>query len=228
MHVAGLMPTFSHLMNIMTDSYTYKRLNPDTEHSCIYNSNRARLKMPAYGRVVQDMVEYALTLEDPNERQRYAEAIADVMIELKPELKDEQDYRQKIWNHLAYIADYKLDIQYPCEIMKEDAEHQHPCHLTYPKKSIFFRHYGRLVEQAVDILKDMPEGEERDALVKLVGNRMKRNLADWKGDGVDDRKVAHDIAFYTEGKVNPDFSQPGQQLMPIGENRFRTRKNKQR
>ena len=74
----------------------------------------------------------------------------------------------------------------------------------------------------------MPEGEERDALVKLVGNRMKRNLADWKGDGVDDRKVAHDIAFYTEGKVNPDFSQPGQQLMPIGENRFRTRKNKQR
>lgn len=72
----------------------------------------------------------------------------------------------------------------------------------------------------------MPEGAERDALTRLIGNRMKRNLADWKGDGVQDSKVAHDISFYTEGKVEPDFQSQGNGLMHIGENRFRTRKNK--
>ena len=72
----------------------------------------------------------------------------------------------------------------------------------------------------------MPEGPERDRLTRLIGNRMKRNLADWKGDGIQDSKVAHDIAYYTEGRVEPDFLSPGKELMHIGENRFRTRKNK--
>ena len=72
----------------------------------------------------------------------------------------------------------------------------------------------------------MPDGQEKEAFIRLVANRMKRNLADWKGDGVQDSKVARDIAFYTEGKVQPNFSTPGEELMTIGENRFRTRKNK--
>ena len=72
----------------------------------------------------------------------------------------------------------------------------------------------------------MTDEEEKKTLTRLVANRMKRNLADWKGDGVQDAKVARDIAYYTEGKVQPDFSQPGEELIQIGENRFRTRKNK--
>ena len=88
------------------------------------------------------------------------------------------------------------------------------------------RHYGRLIEQAIAHAEDMPEGEERDAFVRLVGNRMKRNLADWKGDGVEDTKVARDIAYYTDGRVEPDFNSPQNKLMQIGDNRFRTRKNK--
>lgn len=101
-----------------------------------------------------------------------------------------------------------------------------PSKLSYPKGNIRFRHYGRLIERAMNELKDMENGYEQEELVRLLANRMKRNLADWKGDGIEDSKVARDIAYYTNGKVEPDFSQPGQQLMQIGENSFRTRKNK--
>ena len=175
---------------------------------------------------VSYMVDYALTLTDREERQHYAEAIVGVMVGLNPKMKDVTDYQHKIWDHLAYMADYKLDIDYPFEITEHRDGMKKPEKLSYPKGHIRFRHYGRLVERAMEELKTMPEGSERDELTRLIANRMKRNLADWKGDGVEDTKVARDIAFYTEGHVHPDFEEPGQQLMQIGENRFRTRRNK--
>lgn len=209
-----------------TFSYEITNPHPDKNQKPDYNSTREKLKLPEYGRLVQDMVDYALTIEDKRERQAYAEAIVQVMSGLNPKMSDVPDFQHKIWDHLALMADYKLDIDYPFEITKQEGKHNHPSKLSYPKSHIRFRHYGRLIEKAIDNLNKMEEGEERNEYVRLLANRMKRNLADWKGDGVQDSKVARDIAFYTDGKVEPDFSEPGKQLMKIGENRFRTRKNK--
>ncbi len=191
-----------------------------------YNSTREKLKLPEFGRHVQDMVEHALTIADRDERLRYAEAIVQVMAGVSPKTRSMPDYRQKLWDYLAYLSDYRLDIDYPCEITRQDAAAR-PARLVYPGGPVRLRHYGRLIEQAIAHAEDMPEGEERDAFVRLVGNRMKRNLADWKGDGVQDAKVARDIAHYTEGKIVPDFdSENGRPLMHVTEVRPRTRKVK--
>lgn len=204
----------------------YSMPHPTTHETLEYNSTRATLKLPEYGRLVQNMIEYAITIKDKDERQLYAEAIANVMIGLNPKMKDVPDYQHKIWDHLAYIANYQLDIDYPFEITEHKGERVKPEKLSYPKGNIRFRHYGRLLERAISQLKQTADGPERDELIRLIANRMKRNLADWKGDGVQDTKVARDISFYTEGEIQPDFSIPGNELMQIGENRFRTRQNK--
>lgn len=211
------------MVNVM--KYDDMTLHPVKGQSVEYNSTREALKMPEYGRLVQDMVEYALTIADKAERQQYAETIVAVMTGLNPKMKDVSDYRHKLWDHLAYISGYQLDIDYPFEIEKKDVL-KRPQKLSYPKGNIRFRHYGRLIEKALNDLQNVEDDAERDALVQLIGNRMKRNLADWKGDGVEDSKVARDIAYYTEGKVQPDFTQKGKKLMQIGDSRFRTRKNK--
>lgn len=191
-----------------------------------YNATRVALKLPEYGRFVQQMVDYALTIQDREERQHYAEAIADVMIGLSPKMKDVPDFQHKIWDHLAYLSNYELDIDYPFDVRRFDRQSAKPAKLSYPKRNIRYRHYGHLIEKAMTELEQMEEGKERDNMVRLLANRMKRNLADWKGDGIDDAKVAHDIATYTNGKVNPDFTLAGEELMQVGENNFRTRKNK--
>ena len=211
------------MVNVM--KYDDMTLHPVKGQSVEYNSTREALKMPEYGRLVQDMVEYAQTIADKAERQQYAETIIAVMTGLNPKMKDVSDYRHKLWDHLAYISGYQLDIDYPFEIEKKDVL-KRPQKLSYPKGNIRFRHYGRLIEKALNDLQNVEDDAERDALVQLIGNRMKRNLADWKGDGVEDSKVARDIAYYTEGKVQPDFTQKGKKLMQIGDSRFRTRKNK--
>ncbi len=190
-----------------------------------YNSTLPQLKMPEYGRMVQEMVDYAVQLPTKDERQAFAQVIAEVMMNLNPKQKEVADYQHKIWDHLAWLSNYQLDIDYPFEVTQAK-ERIKPGKLSYPKTGIRLRHYGRLIERAMDDLKEMPEGAERDAYVRLVANRMKRNLADWKGDGVEDTKVARDIAYYTDGRVEPDFNSPQSKLMQIGDNRFRTRKNK--
>ncbi|MCI6294247.1 MAG: DUF4290 domain-containing protein [Bacteroidales bacterium] len=191
-----------------------------------YNSTQSALKLPEYGRMIQHMVDYALTIENKEERQRYAEAIATIMLGLNPKMKEVPGFKHKVWDHLAYMSDYKLDINYPFEISKKAIRQETPNKLPYPKGEIRFRHYGRLLEQALNQLTEMEANSSRENLTRLIANRMKRNLADWKGDGIQDAKVAHDIAMYTNGKVAPDFQREGQELMHIGENRFRTRKNK--
>lgn len=191
-----------------------------------YNSTRSKLKLPEYGRLVQNMVDYAITIESKRERQAYARAIVQVMIGLHPKMKDEPDFRHKIWDHLALISNYKLDIDYPFKISNHDNDSNHPNKIDYPKAHIHFRHYGQLLEKALEELKEMPEGKERDEFIRIIANRMKRNLADWKGDGIQDEKVARDIEFYTDGKIKPDFSKKSNKLIKISDNRFRTRKNK--
>ena len=166
-----------------------------------YNTTEEHLRLPAYGRLVQNMVNEAIQIEDPQERQAKAETIVRVMGTLVPEIKASPNYKQTLWNHLAYMSNYQLDVQYPCDIEKEDQTLK-PHKLSYPGHRIRFRHYGHLVEEALNTLKTITEDEpRRQQLIRLAVLRMKRNLADWKGDGIEDDKVARDIALYTDGTV---------------------------
>ena len=211
---------------MMESTYEPTIPTPKSAKRIEYNSTRKKLQFAEYGRLVQNMIEYAMTIENKEERQIYAEAIVQVMMGVNPKMKDVLDYQHKIWDHLALISNYQLDIDYPFEIVKHDDKPISPRKLAYPKGHIHFKHYGRLIEKAMKNLEEMPDDKNREDLIQVLGNRMKRNLADWKGDGIEDAKVARDIAYYTHGAVQPDFSSKNKQLIQIGENKFRTRKNK--
>lgn len=161
--------------------------------------------MPEYGRGIQNMVDYALTLTDRDERQRCAQTIVSIMGNMFPHLRDVPDFKHKLWDHLAVMADYRLDIDYPYEITRAEQLTKKPQPMIYPMKRIRYRHYGYLLETLLKKLKDMPEGEEREALTQLVADQMKRSLFNWNKDAMDDEKIAADVAAYTGGKVKLDL-----------------------
>ena len=101
--------------------------------------------MPEYGRAVQKMVDHAITIEDRAERQRCANTIIAVMGNMYPQLRDMPDFKHKLWDHLAVMADFKLDIDYPYEVIKPEEFHVAPQHLSYRSSEIRNRHYGRIV-----------------------------------------------------------------------------------
>ena len=164
-----------------------------------YNTKQKRLPLPEYGRSVQKMVDHALTIEDRKERQQCAETIVRIMKSMFPDLPD---HERKLWDHLAIMSDFKLDIDYPCEVIKPEEFHVAPEHLSYRNSEIRNRHSGRIVEEMIAHALTLEEGEEKSRFVELILIQMKKNYIAWNKDGVEDKRIIEDLRLYTKGAID--------------------------
>lgn len=162
--------------------------------------------MPEYGRGIQNMVNHALTLKTKAERQHCANTIVRIMGNMFPHLRDIPDFKHKLWDHLAAMADYQLDIDYPYEVTVADKAGVKPRPMPYPMKRIRSRHYGYLLESLVKHVKDMEPGRERDELTQLAAHQMKRDLYGWNKDAMDNDKVIADLESYVGHEINLDMN----------------------
>lgn len=166
-----------------------------------YNTERKRLVMPEYGRSIQQMIDHALTIEDREERLCCAKTIVRLMEGFQEHHGEQEDLQQKLWNHLAAMSNYQLDIDYPVKIERHESSDDMRERISYPQKTIKRRHYGAIVEEAAGKLSEMEDEAERKVLAVMVANQMKRDLASWNRDVMDDEKVLDDLAEYTKGNV---------------------------
>jgi len=165
-----------------------------------YNTSREPLQMSEYGRSIQEMVNYCKTIKDRDERTDCAYTIVGIMSTMTEQSGNAEDFQLKLWNHLARISKYELDIDYPVEIERFDEE-QKMYKVAYPQKPIRRRHYGRILEELTQKITEVEDPEEREVLAQQVANQMKRSLAYWDIDVMSDGKVVDDLADYTKGKV---------------------------
>ena len=170
-----------------------------------YNTQRERLVLPEYGREIQEMVDYAQTIADKEERQHCAETIVAIMDRMSPQNRENPDYKRKLWDHLAIMSNFQLDIDWPYDISGATQIAHKPEPLGYPMTAIPVRHYGKMMFELFEKLKNMPEGEERDELVRQTANQMKRNLHQWSNGSTDDEKIASDLARFTDGIIQLDL-----------------------
>ena len=170
-----------------------------------YNTQRERIKLNEYGREIQQMVDYCVSIPDREERQVCAEAIIDTMRKMNPSDQNINDRMQTLWDHLALMSDFKLDIDYPVEITTAEQMASKPEPVAYPNTRIPVRHYGRALFELFETLKTMQPGEERDTLVRMTANQMKRCLLLWGHGNGDDEKVADDLARFTDGVIQLDL-----------------------
>jgi hypothetical protein len=73
-----------------------------------YNTDLTPLIISEYGRNIQKMVDFAITVQDREERNRVARAIIDIMGQLNPHLRDVNDFKHKLWDHLFVISKFQL------------------------------------------------------------------------------------------------------------------------
>ena len=170
-----------------------------------YNTQREKLVLPEYGREVQSMVDYAVALPTKAERQSCANAIIAIMRRMFSQSADAEGFERKLWDHLAMMSNFKLDIDYPFDVTEAQTILSKPEPMTYPMNNIPVRHYGKMMFELFDKLKTIPEVPDRDALVRMVANQMKRDLMVWGHGSSDDEKVASDLAYFTDGKVQLDL-----------------------
>lgn len=167
-----------------------------------YNTQRKQLVLPEYGRIIQQMVDHCLTIQDKSERTQCAHSIVAAMANLFPSQRNSEGFRQKLWDHLAIMSDFKLDIDYPVEIVAPDAISDTPVKLSYGAEvSLRRRQYGRNIEQMINIATDMPAGEEKDALIMLLANQMKKVMVAAENENADDEKIFKDLREMSDGAL---------------------------
>ena len=118
-----------------------------------------------------------------------------------PLLRDLPDFKHKLWDHLAIMADFKLDIDYPYEVVKPSTLTDKPAQIPYPTGRIRYRHYGYFLEELIKKVLEMPEGEEKAQLIHLIAIQMRKNFITWNKDSVEIQKLISDLANYTNGAI---------------------------
>lgn len=173
----------------------------DKVHDLEYNTARPKMHIPEYGRNVQKMVDHAVGLKTKEERNKVAEAIIKVMGELNPQLRDVEEYKPKLWTHLFIMSDFQLDVDSPYPLPTREALAGKPNKVNYPQTPIKIGHYGKTVELLIDKAVEMPEGGEREALVKTIASMMKRFHLTFNSSSVEDQVILNHLTKLSNGKI---------------------------
>ncbi|NOX48820.1 MAG: DUF4290 domain-containing protein [Chlorobi bacterium] len=166
-----------------------------------YNTTREGLNIKEYGRNVQKLVQYALTIEDREKRTAFAKLIVQIMGTLNPQANNAGDFRHKLWDHLYVISEYQLDVDGPYPPpSKEDIEAKAP-KLEYQKNNIRYKVYGSNMEKIIAKAIEFEEGPEKEALIKTIANHLKKSYLNWNRDSVNDDLIFEHLEVLSDGKL---------------------------
>jgi len=166
-----------------------------------YNTTRNYLIIREYGRHIQKMVEYIQTIEDPEKRQRNAQVVIELMGVLNPHLKNVEDFRHKLWDHLFLISDFSLDVQSPYPIPTREKLKARPAPLPYPKRHPKFSHLGKNLELIINKALNEPNEEKRLGFANAIAYYMKLAYSNWHKDMVHDDAIQSELTNITEGQL---------------------------
>lgn len=177
-------------------------MSKDTQKPFDYNTTRPRLLMAEYGRNVQNMINYVLTLEDKEERNKYAQAVIELMGQLNPHLRDVTDFKHKLWDHLFIISDFALDVESPFPVPSKESIYAKPHPLKYPSNHIKFKHYGKTLEYMIEKARILPESERKTQFVNSLASFMKMSYIGWNKDTVSDETIVSDLSDLSNHELN--------------------------
>lgn len=166
-----------------------------------YNSTRNKLIIPEYGRNIQKMIEYVITVEDKDKRTKLAEAIVNIMAQINPQQRDVNDLKHKLWDHLYIISDFKLEVNSPFPPPSVENLYKKPDKVDYKKNNIKFKHYGKNMELIIQKAIEYEEGPEKDAFIKIIANHLKKSYLTWNRDSVNDELIEDHLSLLSDNKL---------------------------
>lgn len=166
-----------------------------------YNTTRNHLIMKEYGRHIQKMVEYLLTIEDKEERQRNAYAVIELMGFLNPHLKNVEDFRHKLWDHLFLISNFELDVVSPYPIPTRETLKAKPERLKYPKHHPRYNHLGKNIEVVMEKALKEENPEKKQGFANAIAYYMKLTYSNWHKELVHDDAIQQELSSMTKGEL---------------------------
>lgn len=167
----------------------------------LYNTERVKLYIPEYGRNVQKMVEYIKTIEDRQKRNEQARAVIKVMEILNPAVHLQEDFEHKLWDHLFIISGFDLDVDAPYPMPAPESLNEEPLPVPLQKRPLKAAHYGRNIENMLDLIAEHEEGEVKIAMIRTLAAYMKQQYIIWNKDTVSDATIFQDMEQLSGGRI---------------------------
>lgn len=169
-----------------------------------YNTSRTLMPIKEYGRSVHNMVQHLMTIEDKEKRQKNAEAVIEVMAILNPQLKNQEDYQHKLWDHLFLMSDYKLDVECPYPIPTKEVKQQKPAPLRYPKQKIRWNHLGKSFEKLYEKAIQETDAEKKQGYVHILALFMKVAYTNWHKEAMPEDMIREELLNLSKGALEYD------------------------
>lgn len=190
---------------LTTQEIGMMEITPDTLHMIPYNTGLEPITLAEYGRNIQNLVDFCVSIPDREERTRAAYGIADIMCILFPSLKKDSNGIKKIWDHINIMARFNLDIDFPVEVLTEEEANPVPEIIPYShSRDILFRYYGKHIQDMIMTVADMEDSEDKEMLINMIANHMKKLMLAHNKENVSDEKVLRDLRFMSSGKIDLD------------------------
>lgn len=167
-----------------------------------YNTNKPHLTLKEYGRNIQQLAEHISTMDDREERSRYAKAMIALMVRLNPNIKDPNESAQKMWDDLHIMSDFQLEIDSPYPMPDRDILYRKPERLQYSRDNARFKHYGKNVEKMIRNALEVEDEVQQKAALVQAGRLMKGFYMTWNKENVDDEIIIKNINELAGEKVN--------------------------
>ncbi|PQA95696.1 methionyl-tRNA formyltransferase [Chryseobacterium shigense] len=167
-----------------------------------YNTQRTQLHMPEYGRIIQQLVERCKELPTKEERSEMAMAIIDFMGQRNPQLRDEDNYKHKLWDHLFILAEYDLDVESPYPFPTREQLAEKPKRMEYPKLQGDFKFYGKSILQLIEKAIELEPGDEKEALIEVIANNMKKSYNVYNKEHVTDDVIFRHLKELSENRLD--------------------------
>jgi len=166
-----------------------------------YNTSREPMKLREFGRNVQNLAEFVNAQESKEERTKYAEALVELMKQVVPSAKDNQEGNQRLWDDLYILADLKLDVDGPYPIPEAKVLDKKPHKIGYSDNDIHFRHYGRNIVHMVEQAKLLEDPEDKEAAVFQIARLMKSFHITWNKETPDNSLMDKNIKILSGGDL---------------------------
>ncbi|WP_420316256.1 DUF4290 domain-containing protein [Ekhidna sp.] len=170
-----------------------------------YNTQRAQLKLREYGRNVQNLVAHLRTIDDKEQRNKKAATLVELMKLINPDLGNDNESDQKVWDDLHIISNFELDIEGPFPKPDASVLDRKPERLKYYSNEIKYRHYGRGVELLIDQAIAMEDPKEKEGAIVAIGRLMKGFFQTWNKESIEDEQILKNIKRLSDNKLDIDI-----------------------
>ncbi len=163
-----------------------------------------QLLVREYGQSTYQLILGLAQIEDVAERTRRAAGIVQLMLRLRPSLRDQPDIQTRLWNHLHALAGTDVALDAPVTLAPPRLHLEKPKRLEYPRQAPKLKAYGRGIEALITKALTLTDTTEREQAAAQIGRTMKFLYRQHNKENAKDVTIIRHLSELSGGQLKLD------------------------